>query len=783
MNEKVFAPKVSIIIPVFNGTDYMKEAIDSALAQTYKNIEVIVVNDGSNDHGETDRIAKSYGEKIKYFYKKNGGVATALNLGIEKMQGEYFSWLSHDDLYMSDKIEKQIDFLSKQEDKTIVIASGYKVVDLNNKLLYEVNFLGNYTCEELERPLFALFRGAIHGCALLIHKSHFERVGIFDVALPTTQDYDLFFRIMRKQKIKFCEGLYVHSRSHEQQGSKKYITPHIAECNMLWKKMIDQLTVEEKVEIDGSLYLFYKNTRKFLEKNTTYQEVIQYVRKLEIELIRGLVQKSKEKTYLIEEFLESLEFGNNIKEKFHVKFFATSLKNKPRIAFFVGYSNEMGGLAKVLIKMADMLSSKYEVFLISFEKNNGSGYLISSDVHEIVVEDDRNYNLKLIPVLKLMDIDILIVSHNCMNRFLELYDVCKNYAIKSIAWNHEFYFLPYWNPQFVKCVKLRNWYLSHADVVLWLNSFSANVYGYQNPNGAIMPNPITCVVTSDLSKYHSKNIIAVGRFEDDGKGLTELLKSFSLIVKKCPDAILTVVGSYDLELLAPRHDTKITYKSLIKELEIPLVNLKFTGWCKDVEKYYQEACVQIMPSYYEGFGLVIIEAAVYGVPSIVFDGSGLEDLITNNENGFIVPQGDQALIAEKTLAILEDQALFFALSKSARRIAEKYDAIVIVGKWEALIEAVLVMRKNELNEFLKKHFMFPVKNKDKFFKQIIKEYEQCISNTICDANMNEINKLVSIENSFSWRITKPLRFTRKVYKFFEKNGIVVTVKKIYSKIK
>ncbi len=71
--------KVSIIIPVYNGEKYIKESIESALNQTYTNIEIIVVNDGSKDN--TDEICKSYGNKIKYIKKENGGVATALNTG------------------------------------------------------------------------------------------------------------------------------------------------------------------------------------------------------------------------------------------------------------------------------------------------------------------------------------------------------------------------------------------------------------------------------------------------------------------------------------------------------------------------------------------------------------------------------------------------------------------------------------------------------------------------------------------------------------------------------
>ena len=126
-------PKVSIIIPVYNGKNYMKEAIDSALAQTYQNIEIIVVNDGSTDNGATRKIAESYGNKIKYFEKENGGVSTALNLAIEKMSGDYFSWLSHDDRYYKNKIESQIEYLKKYDENTIIY-TDYDLMDENSNV-------------------------------------------------------------------------------------------------------------------------------------------------------------------------------------------------------------------------------------------------------------------------------------------------------------------------------------------------------------------------------------------------------------------------------------------------------------------------------------------------------------------------------------------------------------------------------------------------------------------------------------------------------------------------
>ena len=116
-------PKVSIVIPVYNGSNYLKDAIDSALSQTYNNLEIIVVNDGSNDEGKTKAIAESYGNKIIYLEKENGGASSALNLARKKMTGDYFSWLSHDDMYYPNKISRQVEELQNYDKKTILFSN------------------------------------------------------------------------------------------------------------------------------------------------------------------------------------------------------------------------------------------------------------------------------------------------------------------------------------------------------------------------------------------------------------------------------------------------------------------------------------------------------------------------------------------------------------------------------------------------------------------------------------------------------------------------------------
>lgn len=270
---KRFNPKVSIVIPVYNGANYLKEAIDSALAQTYKNIEIIVINDGSNDKGATEKIAKSYGKKIRYFKKANGGVSTALNLGIEKMTGEYFSWLSHDDMYYPEKIEKQIKFLSKQKDKDIVLYSDFEIINQISNLTYKM-VLDNELINK--KPQYLLFREKLSGITLLIPKKVINICGVFDESLKATQDYDMWFRIMQNgyKFVSTC-AILAKSRVHIGQDTMKhdYIEN---EGDDLFLNFIKSTNKEDMERLEGSEYNFYIQMKIFL-KNRDFPKVFEHL--------------------------------------------------------------------------------------------------------------------------------------------------------------------------------------------------------------------------------------------------------------------------------------------------------------------------------------------------------------------------------------------------------------------------------------------------------------------------------------------------------------------------
>jgi glycosyltransferase involved in cell wall biosynthesis len=256
-------PRISIVIPVFNGSNYMREAIESALAQTWANTEVIVVNDGSSDGGETDRIARSYGDRIVYVNKLNGGVASALNAGIEAMSGHVFCWLSHDDIHLPTKSEEQVKFWRELGcPNDLVLYSDYTLIDARGEWIADVAL----DHEMLEsKPLYSILRGSVHGCSIFVPRELFREVGTFDTERPTTQDYDLWFRMTKHARFTHMDKILIKSRWHDEQGSKKI--DHFAEANALWSGIMREVSKQDREVLEGSEYKFFKELEVFLRKN------------------------------------------------------------------------------------------------------------------------------------------------------------------------------------------------------------------------------------------------------------------------------------------------------------------------------------------------------------------------------------------------------------------------------------------------------------------------------------------------------------------------------------
>ncbi len=246
-------PLVSVVIPVYNGANYLRQAIDSVLMQTYLNIEIIVVNDGSTDNGQTEQIARSYGNKIRYFYKDNGGVASALNVGIHYMKGEYFSWLSHDDVFYPEKIQHQIQLIEKE--KVRMTACAYNIFYDSGRRV-PVPFVEFYGRKNVQTSVFSVLHALIQFGGVLFHRDIFSEYGTFREDLRTTQDYEFLFRVLREEKCSYSNEILYGIRYHSEQGSNT-ISSINTERDEMYQMFIKKLSRIEKKKLYGSVYNFY----------------------------------------------------------------------------------------------------------------------------------------------------------------------------------------------------------------------------------------------------------------------------------------------------------------------------------------------------------------------------------------------------------------------------------------------------------------------------------------------------------------------------------------------
>lgn len=207
-------PKVSIIIPFYND-EYIAQSISSAVNQTYPNKEVIVVNDGSDRHIE--KIAP-FRDRIIYLEKENGGTASAVNLGIRHSTGEYFSWLSSDDLFDLRKTELQMAYMKKLN----ASASYTNFHIINNQSVIIQQSAGKTIFDQ--KAFYSFLRTSCHinGCTVIMKSSLFKKTGLFNENLLYTQDYDMWLRVLHHTDFQFLNAPLVYHRYHENMGTVKH---------------------------------------------------------------------------------------------------------------------------------------------------------------------------------------------------------------------------------------------------------------------------------------------------------------------------------------------------------------------------------------------------------------------------------------------------------------------------------------------------------------------------------------------------------------------------------
>ena len=196
-------PKVSVIIPTYNRSNVLPRAIDSVLNQKYDHVEIIVVDDGSDDN--TSEIINKYRKSIEYIqFKKNRGANAARNAGIKYSTGEYIAFLDSDDELPPDNISEKVQVLEKSSKSIGGVFTPHKTY--KNDQLWMTG-----KCDKEEVDIETLRHSNVVGgfSCVAVRRSVFDDIGFLDESLPSSQDYDFYIRLTQKYKLRHVDSTHV----------------------------------------------------------------------------------------------------------------------------------------------------------------------------------------------------------------------------------------------------------------------------------------------------------------------------------------------------------------------------------------------------------------------------------------------------------------------------------------------------------------------------------------------------------------------------------------------
>lgn len=215
-------PTVSVVIPAYNAEKYIAETLDSVMAQTFTDFEALIVDDGSKDGTVSiaERYVASHPERIRLIRKPNGGPSSARNAGIKAARGAFIAFNDADDLWLPEKLEKQMTFFGTLPDNVGLTYTDARSFD-DEGLWILPSGLDQYRRLGSDAYLKLLQNNVIPNCSVIVRRECFDKAGMYDQSPDIIEDYDMWLRIARQFEIDCIDDVLSVYREHHGGRSKQ----------------------------------------------------------------------------------------------------------------------------------------------------------------------------------------------------------------------------------------------------------------------------------------------------------------------------------------------------------------------------------------------------------------------------------------------------------------------------------------------------------------------------------------------------------------------------------
>lgn len=692
--------KISIIVPVYNDEEFLKNCLDSIVKQTVNDIEIICIDDASTDASlEILYEYKNNYNNIKIIsYEENKSASQARKDGVFASSGEYIMFVDADDSLEVDACERLYDIIN--EKNVDILQFGTNVINIGNVSESRVKSMERFlnveeqriendeynskevfeSCFVKEKFKFSLWN-KIYNAKIV--KMAFENIK--DGYLPKAQDLYAFFLIayFAQSYEGISDKFYNYSYGAGITGSGNMdIESFLRFCHQAYiPEMIKTFLQEQEV------YEKYKNLYISLYNNLLSECVFNWFSSLNsgkksegydllIEFwgLENVVSKIEEKYYY-----ERGKVAKYIQNSKNIA--VTNLQIKTIATYYHRVAN--GGVQRVISHLIPIWQScGYDVVLITDEEPNEDDYYIPENVERVVISNcfdikqgnylDRakDWN-KIIEKYKIDE----VILHTFISPIL-LWDLCmiKGNGVAAVVSTHSSFSFPLVSGNQHTFLQLTDVY-KVCDVLTALSRTDEKYYKLNGINAVYVPNPVIIEKDQKVSKLNNNNILWVGRFSKE-KNPVEAIKIIKKVNETIPDIKLLMVGKGEENIME-------TVKKEIVENHLERV-VELCGFHKDVTPFYKNSSIFLSTSMYEGFPITVAEYQSFGLPAVMYSMPYLE--MVRESNGTVqVEQGNINMAAECIINILLDNNLKNQMGKESRITAEKFAMYDYRSVWQKII--------------------------------------------------------------------------------------------------
>jgi glycosyltransferase involved in cell wall biosynthesis len=683
-------PKVSIILPTYNGAKYIRQSVDSCLNQTYKNIELVIVDDCSTDN--TPEIIKSYNDdRIKFFkHVKNRGLPYALNTGFSKATGEYLTWTSDDNQYLPTAIEEMVSFLERNTDVNLVYTD------------YWARFLEKDEQELRRMPDNLDLRKTNHvGPCFVYTRRVYEEVGAYDPKYLLVEDYDYWIRICKKFKAAhYPRPLYVYGEHSKSLKRTKHIEIVLSEIILKYKYNFSSLS-----ELSDSLLMSFQEDDYSSSSETTESSSTAEPKKL-FSYLQSSIKVFRQSPALSLLFLVLLTrislstilrfYINRTLEYTGLLFWSTLqssrlnvTKDRKNILCIVPYM-VAGGAEKVLLNIVEETNGeKFSFHLVTtFPSNNVWHEKFKTHFLNIVILNRKLKNIYhryFRRLIKKLNIDIVLISNSKVGyEYLpRLKSEFRDVKIMDVLHAED------WPP--VDLVELSTPYVNRRICISQhLKDYWARRYTRSGLNEKYIERLKVVHSGIDTREYSTdahtrgkfksrfsipeevKIISFIGRFSEEKNPLLFVEIAKDLIARLPSELRFVMAGD------GPEFDK---VKDVIKSYGLG-GHFILTGMIDNVAELLNDTYTLLVVSKAEGIPLVVLEAMNMGVPVISTNVGAISEVLEDNVSGYLIDIENNVAksFASKIEDLLTGKSDYNMLAEKARKKVVRSFSLETMGE-------------------------------------------------------------------------------------------------------